>query len=63
VRSAPRRRPPRCSQVRYALFDGEKFKKPAYESAYEARRYASSRDVIVEIGVRGTTVVSIKMVG
>lgn len=47
---------------RFALFDGTKFKKPSYETAYEARRNANSSDLVVEIGVRGTTAVSVLVV-
>lgn len=51
------------AQRRYALFTGSKFRKPAYASADEAyRNRESNSDMVVEIGVYGTAVVSLRVV-
>lgn len=50
---------------RYALFNGSTFEKPSYstyEAARSARGYGSNK-LIVEIGVRGTEVVTLRVVG
>lgn len=49
---------------RYAVFNGSTFEKPSYDSLDRARynRRISSH-LIVEIGVRGTEVVSLRVVG
>jgi len=51
-----------ASYTRYALFNGTKFRKPSYASAYEARQNARSGDRVIEIGVSGVNVVSIREV-
>lgn len=51
-----------ASYIRYALFNGSKFRKPSYASAHEARSAARSGDRVVEIGISGANVVSIREV-
>lgn len=48
---------------RYALFNGTTFDKPSYASLDAARRANYGGKLIVEIGVRGTEVVSLRVVG
>ena len=48
--------------VRYAVFNGKTFEKPSYESVSSARRACYGSSVVVEIGVRGTAVVSARVV-
>lgn len=48
--------------IRYAVFNGKTFEKPSYETVSSARRACSSTSIVVEIGVRGTTVVSVRAV-
>lgn len=49
--------------VRYAVFNGRTFEKPSYSSLSAARAAAGFGSLIVEIGVRGTKVVSVRAVG
>lgn len=49
---------------RYAVFNGSTFEKPSYADSYSAQRARRlSSHLIVEIGVRGTEVVSLRVVG
>jgi hypothetical protein len=51
------------AQKRYALFTGSRFRKPTYATAAEAyQNRGDSTDMVVEIGVYGTTVVSLRAV-
>lgn len=52
-----------ATYVRYAVFNGRTFEKPSYSSLSAARNAAGYGSLIVEIGVRGTKVVTARVVG
>jgi len=51
-----------ATYVRYAVFNGRTFEKPSYSSLSAARSNAGFGALIVEIGVRGTKVVTARVV-